>query len=47
MKTPAQRQQALRDARKASGLVLVRIWATKRQAKSIRAYALNLKKEAK
>jgi len=38
MKTPAQRQQALRDARKAAGLVLVRIWATKTQAKALHKF---------
>lgn len=44
MKTPAQRQQALRDARKAAGLVLVRIWLNKTQAKAVRKFVAGLKK---
>lgn len=43
----AERQQALRDARKKAGLILVRIWATKKQAKAIRAAAEAIKAENK
>lgn len=42
MKTAAERQKALRDARKKAGLISVRFWLSKKQAKVVREFVASL-----